>query len=366
MSREVLARHLGRQFGCSANLAEELTDCQDRNLAGDILHVSIVLCTLKGNAYFEYVHGQVWSSLTRTVFFLQQPLEHALMDIAAAPEKACEHDTLCFRFLCEALDAQASAARIACGLAVPLAKISSRVKRLACYCNVLRRMFEDPAARPLMLVPELFEGLATRVKEDACIVETLAVLSDNIMLAPVADACATVLVCDVLGQHVTPPSPMLRFLEECAKGAQLRQRLVPRVVAMKRHGWPPAMGVLVGRMLSDTSIEFVLRLHEEHGLPLLIRCAHTNASWNAARDGLCRHWPGKVAEVLNRVEPTRDPTNYECPITLVACTRPVVASDGHVYERDALVQHMATNGMWSPLTKETLAHHVYDIRCAHS
>jgi hypothetical protein len=34
--------------------------------------------------------------------------------------------------------------------------------------------------------------------------------------------------------------------------------------------------------------------------------------------------------------------------------RPVVASDGHVYERDALVHHLVLNGNESPLTREPL------------
>ena len=33
---------------------------------------------------------------------------------------------------------------------------------------------------------------------------------------------------------------------------------------------------------------------------------------------------------------------------------PVRAADGHVYDRAALVRHMATNGLASPLTRETM------------
>ena len=51
-----------------------------------------------------------------------------------------------------------------------------------------------------------------------------------------------------------------------------------------------------------------------------------------------------------------------CPITLQPCVHPVVASDGHTYERDALLEHLARNGARSPVTREPLEYHLYANR----
>ena len=39
---------------------------------------------------------------------------------------------------------------------------------------------------------------------------------------------------------------------------------------------------------------------------------------------------------------------------------PMVASDWHTYERDAIVRHMATRGAWSPMTRETLTYDLHE------
>ena len=49
---------------------------------------------------------------------------------------------------------------------------------------------------------------------------------------------------------------------------------------------------------------------------------------------------------------------FTCPITLRPFVNPVVASDGHTYERDA-IEHVIKTTKKSPLTRETLKHTVY-------
>lgn len=50
--------------------------------------------------------------------------------------------------------------------------------------------------------------------------------------------------------------------------------------------------------------------------------------------------------------------NLCCPITLEIYLDPVVASDGHVYEREAIKQHMRLNKM-SPVTRQVLSNELY-------
>ena len=58
-----------------------------------------------------------------------------------------------------------------------------------------------------------------------------------------------------------------------------------------------------------------------------------------------------------------DEPDYTCPITLESCAEPVVASDGHTYERMAIVRHMLAPGQTlSPMTRERLEYAVGVIR----
>jgi hypothetical protein len=77
------------------------------------------------------------------------------------------------------------------------------------------------------------------------------------------------------------------------------------------------------------------------------------------RDLLAHHWPSECGEAA---APARPRSRVCCPITLFECVRPVVASDGHTYERDALMHHLSENGMTSPLTREALEYHLLDNR----
>ena len=46
----------------------------------------------------------------------------------------------------------------------------------------------------------------------------------------------------------------------------------------------------------------------------------------------------------------RRPSEHRCPITMEKMTDPVVAADGHSYEREAIVHHFKVNGVKSPAT----------------
>ena len=91
--------------------------------------------------------------------------------------------------------------------------------------------------------------------------------------------------------------------------------------------------------------------------------------WRAVRGLLRTQWPARVRAMHPvEVEPVppvcaSENAHYECPITLEACVHPVVASDGRVYERDAIMQHLTTNGMVSPFTKQPLAYTLYALFC---
>lgn len=161
----------------------------------------------------------------------------------------------------------------------------------------------------------------------------------------------------------------LDFAETCLRcNPMCRNLVVHEMVQLWRTAWNPAFGVLVAHQLDTSSVEFVVRLEQKEKLCFLIRACNDNLreslSWRAVRAHLRRHWPGRVSEVLHISEEgeTTTTSTVECPITHSGMRHPVVASDGHTYERDALLQHMVRNGAWSPMTREPLSYHLYTNR----
>ena len=84
---------------------------------------------------------------------------------------------------------------------------------------------------------------------------------------------------------------------------------------------------------------------------------------------LRRHWPAQAAKHAKVAKHAKAPHAEEqpepactgdcCPITLEPFVCAVVASDGRTYERDALMRHMAMNGVVSPLTRAPLEYMLY-------
>ena len=70
-------------------------------------------------------------------------------------------------------------------------------------------------------------------------------------------------------------------------------------------------------------------------------------------------WP--LARVANRRRALEEaaPEEFVCPITHELLIDPVVASDGHTYERQAIREVIDRQNGLSPLTRETLAREVY-------
>lgn len=183
------------------------------------------------------------------------------------------------------------------------------------------------------------------------------------------------LVDDLLRRCVThlsrPPRPdaaRLGFAETCLRhNPRCRDAVVEETVELWRTGWHPALGELVALQLDTSSVEFVVRLEQKGKLCYLIRAcdAHLreHLTWRVARGHLRRQWSERVLEVLQEAPDEIAPTcDAECPITHAPMRCPVVASDGHTYERDALLRHMVRSGAWSPLTREPISYHVYANR----
>lgn len=168
--------------------------------------------------------------------------------------------------------------------------------------------------------------------------------------------------------YETEPSRYaVHFLTTCfRKNSAIRDSHAHLMVNMWRTGWNPCMGDVLAYQLDTTSVEFVVLLEKKNKFEDFVKLAYgrTLISWRVVRYLIHYHWPEQVARIMNLDDETHFVTADDvcCPITQTPMARPVVASDGHTYERGAIIQHMVTLGLWSPVTRLPLSYHLYDNR----
>jgi len=149
--------------------------------------------------------------------------------------------------------------------------------------------------------------------------------------------------------------------------------MIPSLVVLVKRIWrwgPVDWSPVLASCLRGPSVELVLRLEAENALqPLVSRCkaecmqleaagaASIPSSWKEVKAHLERHWPGRTKDTTDR---SVSLPSQECPITLSPIVDAAVASDGHVYERDAILLHMSKD-MRSPLTRETLSYSLFPL-----
>lgn len=372
-----LAADLGRLFSDVPAFEVECDQCPDVQVATELRCVARSIARLSGDDYVLYVSNEVLSHPIRRAFYLKQPFDHYIIRLRASPKHLEEAGNV-YPFLLHVVDAGAPIDRVAAGLMPTIIENITSTNFLEATCHFLQRMASDTLTRPMLLCPRLMESLARRargyhMKHVANLLLTHGDLwGDPVLLLPVLRECAGVLLCESIRIHRLQEHPHLlaglRLLSVCASVAIGRRLLMLHVVALGRHGWPVAFGVLLSNMLTGTSVELIFHLHLRGTLQSLIRAAHSPScrdaeAWDVVRAHLRRHWPAHVDFVMNL---TDDASQIEvtsplvCPITLQPCRDPIVASDGHTYERDALMQHLTTQRvMISPLTKQPLEYHLF-------
>ena len=160
----------------------------------------------------------------------------------------------------------------------------------------------------------------------------------------------------------------VRFLHDLvAHGAfAFTQDYAMDLARLYRTGWDACLGALVERILrrADTHVAFLVQLDRWGALGALMQRAfvahRTDPTWDGARAALRAAWPERVPALGD--DDGNKGTEAACPITLCGMRHPVVASDGHTYERDALLRHMVAAGATSPVTRGRLAYDLYPNR----
>ena len=119
-------------------------------------------------------------------------------------------------------------------------------------------------------------------------------------------------------------------------------------------------GRLCVALLKVTGTAFIVRLVREKSDDFDVVA---NLVFGAVRDHVDIHefntflalWPKRLNAALKRPDfgEMAPVTSYECPILHEPCVDPVVTSDGHTYERDAILTHLVATRT-SPMTRNVM------------
>lgn len=243
---------------------------------------------------------------------------------------------------------------------VPL--IGPCIDLLIFACNVSRNLIRDQP---------MFRTLATHMHK-AIIREKIMNLLDVADLysdTPMVEDLFLTVIRTVVNGRRTGQQPtavehmerMLRFNVDLRSG-----RFATHLAELWRTNWPVELGTILSHLLETDNVVLVLILERMGRLTALIHASniHTTIEWRAARGHLRRMLPGRVCSVLGEPNSgsTRPLTNVTCPITLDTIVDPVVLTDGHTYERDAIMRHLTSRGLVSPMTRQPVTPYVVTNR----
>ena len=294
--------------------------------AVDLLCMMGALAYVEQEDYFDYMDISVWTSEPRTTFYLTAPVatdslfDRTVLRFLRDPT----HAVLAPRYLDffhKALDRGASISRLACGTLPALYRTATAVVNddVASLCRLLRRFAEDESARPMLLDPELFRILSTRMTPTRHISDVVSIMDQCVTPHPhvfeaVVDRCGVLLAeafaSSCASFHAAEMHVALDLLERCASHPTWKPRLTDTVLELARYGWKPLFGPLLSAMLRGSSVEIVVRLHAAERLGALAihvrkmrrssRLPQVDAiAWRAVEGHLLRHWPRRMAAMLH-------------------------------------------------------------------
>ena len=311
--------------------------------------------------------GGILDQRNLVTFFSQRPFDTLaimlLTDYPVLRTDAYVHDALAKFVHADGVDA----ARVACGLSVPVirALAAERTSDVPAVHDCLRLVhWMTCVSRGVIVDVSLFRNMARFAATSARIraqIVAIVAAGDFFASTPLVEDLFVQLVrvCARTRAHASDTVEHLERLVE--RNPELRDaRFVDEVAELWRTGWPPSLGALLAHLLDTPCVALVVRLAAVGRLDDLVAIAfdRTDAPWRAVRGHLRTVWPARVGDVAGDAPASE----VVCPITLHAPRVPVVLSDGHTYERDAILTHLATHGFVSPVTRQRVSTHVFANR----
>jgi len=174
---------------------------------------------------------------------------------------------------------------------------------------------------------------------------------------------------DIDTVNVKPPHTRYFFdffdlLSENKAWIPLLSEWIPR---LSKFGWPALFGKMICNIIKTPSVAFVVNMEKQGKLDdLMYSCYQHSLNgihqeyWKDALRYLKETWPERVVSFISTVFKEEIPrsdfvSTHECPITMQGCTHPVIATDGHTYDRNAIMGYMTKSTHFiSPITRESM------------
>lgn len=227
----------------------------------------------------------------------------------------------------------------------------------------LRELHETGRCTDALLLHVLIEGKHKTPDERAEVAEVAKALygQENVPLL-VADVCL-----HLLGLATFPMTPDGHKAIETVLVRVLDSRHSNLVVSA-----PVIMNALHVYAVKNVMHGFVQRLMEVGGTAILVnlelwdREAKKEVIFGYlsehCADVFYKSWPRVAIRSGVTKAVSNPPTKIvECPILLDETQDPVLASDGHVYDRDAILTHLVRGNSLSPMTREMLSWIVHPV-----
>ena len=160
-------------------------------------------------------------------------------------------------------------------------------------------------------------------------------MSGTFASTPLVEDCVFVQLVRVCARTRAHASDTVENLERLVeRNPDLRDaRFVDEVAELWRTGWPPSFGALLAHLPDTPCVaRGAPRGARAPRRPRGDRGDRTDAPWRAVRGHLRTVWPARVGDVAGDVVASEGLPHHP-----PRAARPVVLSDGHTYERDAIL-----------------------------
>lgn len=328
--------------------------------------------------YVQVVTHQILPFAERRVLYFANPFDRFLMKIHGHKQLVCAGNI--YPFLSRVLSYERVAGRLGCVLFPSVETVVVTTLFIDELCAVLCELSRYPRVHPMFhstrLVHNLclrFASAGSRRKQHIFQMFTQSGVCDHALIVhPVAESAIWFFyekdysIDEWSERHEDVSLAIdagLTLLTRCAAiGPTMQTLLVPNLLFLARHGWKTRYSGFLRHMLDGPSVQLVVELQRTGRLEPLIRKAfdpnlenHEGSEWHVIRRLLRKQWPARVRAVLKEGDLDECAVTMQtCPISLHPMRHPVVASDGHTYERDVLLEHLVRGGMVSPITRQPL------------
>ena len=344
---DAAAEALGRAYLCPAIFEEAIA--RDDALCRAVRPVATELTRVRADyaASADVVRTRVLRGDRRVVrFFASGPVDVFLARHLMTTDKLeCAGNV--FPLLRDMVLAGVPVERVATAVMPSINFVAGSTPHIEDLCSFLELVVHGSTTRVYLHDTVLLENLARQMMGPT-IGPILALVRDAAVLDDAACVALPVVrkACRMLGSgswawadggaHDDRLHALVQFATAAAP--TLHGVVAPYAVELLSRAVVPPFTALYEALLRGPSVQFAVLCHRRGRLGRL-------RDTPALRRALGQQWPSAVACAHTPGE--QGASAVVCPITLAACVHPVVASDGHTYERDAIVTHL-THSRRSP------------------